>query len=282
MKKERYWLAYPYVLWSTIFIIVPLLLIFYFAFTITDSSGVKFSLDNFRRLMDPIYVKVFGRSIWLALQSTMLCLLIGYPVAYIIAKKAEHKRGLLIMLFILPMWMNFLLRTYAWLAILGRNGLINNLLTMIGLNPIDILYTNSAILLGMVYNFLPFMVLPVYTSLSKMDQDLINAAYDLGAGKVTAFVKIVFPLSMPGVISGITMVFMPAVSTFVISQLLGGGKQMLIGNLIEQQFTTMGNWNFGSAVSILMMILILICMALTSKFSDDDDEGRGKGGRVMW
>lgn len=282
MKKERSWLAYPYVLWSTIFIIVPLLLIFYFAFTITDSSGVKFSLDNFRRLMDPIYVKVFGRSIWLALQSTMLCLLIGYPVAYIIAKKAEHKRGLLIMLFILPMWMNFLLRTYAWLAILGRNGLINNLLTMIGLNPIDILYTNSAILLGMVYNFLPFMVLPVYTSLSKMDQDLINAAYDLGAGKVTAFVKIVFPLSMPGVISGITMVFMPAVSTFVISQLLGGGKQMLIGNLIEQQFTTMGNWNFGSAVSILMMILILICMALTSKFSDDDDEGRGKGGRVMW
>lgn len=282
MKKERSWLAYPYVLWSTIFIIVPLLLIFYFAFTITDGSGVKFSLDNFRRLMDPIYVKVFGRSIWLALQSTMLCLLIGYPVAYIIAKKAEHKRGLLIMLFILPMWMNFLLRTYAWLAILGRNGLINNLLTMIGLNPIDILYTNSAILLGMVYNFLPFMVLPVYTSLSKMDQDLINAAYDLGAGKVTAFVKIVFPLSMPGVISGITMVFMPAVSTFVISQLLGGGKQMLIGNLIEQQFTTMGNWNFGSAVSILMMILILICMALTSKFSDDDDEGRGKGGRVMW
>ncbi len=282
MKKERSYLAYPYVLWSALFIVVPLLLIVYFSFTVSDGAGVKFSLDNFKRLMDPIYIKVFGRSIWLALESTMLCLLIGYPVAYIISKKPESKKGLLIMLFILPMWMNFLLRTYAWLAILGRNGLINNLLTTIGLNPIDILYSNTAILLGMVYNFLPFMVLPIFTSLSKMDQDLVNAAYDLGAGKFTAFVKVVFPLSMPGVISGITMVFMPAVSTFVISQLLGGGKQMLIGNLIEQQFTTIGNWNFGSAVSILMMVLILICMALTSRFSDDDDEGKGKGGRVMW
>lgn len=283
MKKKRSYLAYPYILWSTLFIIVPLILIVYFAFTVTDGAVTKFSLDNFKRLMDPIYIRVFGRSIWLALQSTMLCLLIGYPVAYIIAKKPDSRKGLLIMLFILPMWMNFLLRTYAWLAILGRNGLINNLLTMIGINPIDILYTNTAILLGMVYNFLPFMVLPVFTSLSKMDQDLVNAAYDLGAGKITAFIKVVFPLSMPGVISGITMVFMPAVSTFVISQLLGGGKQMLIGNLIEQQFTTMGNWNFGSAVSILMMVLILICMALTSKFADDDDDdGKGKGGRVMW
>lgn len=282
MKKKRSYLAYPYILWSALFIVVPLLLIVYFSFTVSDGAGVKFSLDNFKRLMNPIYIKVFGRSIWLALQSTLLCLVIGYPVAYIISKKPENKKGLLIMLFILPMWMNFLLRTYAWLAILGRNGLINYLLTTIGLNPIDILYSNTAILLGMVYNFLPFMVLPVFTSLSKMDQDLINAAYDLGAGRFIAFIKVVFPLSMPGVISGITMVFMPAVSTFVISQLLGGGKQMLIGNLIEQQFTTIGNWNFGSAVSILMMVLILICMALTSRFAEDDDEGKGKGGRVMW
>lgn len=182
------------------------------------------------------------------------------------------------MLFILPMWMNFLLRTYAWLAILGKNGLLNNLLGIIGLGHLDILYTNTAVLLGMVYNFLPFMVLPIYTSLLKMDQDLINAAYDLGASKVTAFRKVIFPLSLPGVVSGITMVFMPAVSTFVISQLLGGGKELLIGNLIEQQFTTVGNWNFGSAISIIMMILILIAMAVTSKFSDDD----AKGGRVMW
>ena len=280
MKKKKSYLAYPYVLWSTLFIVVPLLLIVFFAFTVKEGGVTKFSLDNFKRLMDPMYAKVFTRSVVLAGQSTVLCLLIGYPVAYIISRKPESRKGMLIMLFILPMWMNFLLRTYAWLAILGKNGLLNNFLTMIGLNPIEILYTNSAILLGMVYNFLPFMVLPIFTSLSKMDQDLVNAAHALGAGKITAFIKVIFPLSMPGVISGITMVFMPAVSTFVISQLLGGGKQMLIGNLIEQQFTTFGNWNFGSAVSIVMMILILICMALTSKFSDKDEEG--KGGRVMW
>lgn len=277
MKKKSY-LAGPYIVWMSLFIVVPLMLIVAFSFSVKTSEGLRFSLENFKRLMDPIYFKVFGRSISLAIQSTILCLLIGYPVAYIISKKPEHRRGMLIMLFILPMWMNFLLRTYAWLAILGKNGLLNNLLGIIGIGPIDILYTNTAVLLGMVYNFLPFMVLPIYTSLLKMDQDLINAAYDLGASKITAFRKVIFPLSLPGVVSGITMVFMPAVSTFVISQLLGGGKELLIGNLIEQQFTTVGNWNFGSAISIIMMILILIAMAVTSKFSDDD----AKGGRVMW
>ena len=277
MKKKSY-LAYPYVLWSSLFIIIPLLLIVFFSFTEKVGGSYQFSINNFKRLMDPLYIKVFTRSISLALQSTVLCLVMGYPIAYMISRKPEHKRGILIMLFILPMWMNFLLRTYAWLAILGKNGLFNNLLNMIGLNSVDILYTNGAVLLGMVYNFLPFMVLPIYTCLLKMDQDLVNAAYDLGAGKITAFIKIIFPLSVPGVISGITMVFMPAVSTFVISQLLGGGKHMLIGNLIEQQFTSVGDWNFGSAVSILMMILILVAMGLTSKFSDDDE----KGGKVLW
>lgn len=278
MKKKSY-LAYPYVLWSSLFIIVPLLLIVFFSFTEKVSGSYQFSINNFKRLMDPLYIKVFTRSISLALQSTILCLVMGYPIAYMISRKPENKRGMLIMLFILPMWMNFLLRTYAWLAILGKNGLLNNLLNIIGLNSVDILYTNGAVLLGMVYNFLPFMVLPIYTSLLKMDQDLVNAAYDLGAGKITAFMKIIFPLSIPGVISGITMVFMPAVSTFVISQLLGGGKHMLIGNLIEQQFTSVGDWNFGSAISILMMILILLAMGLTSKFSDDDEKG---GDRVLW
>ncbi len=255
MKKKSY-LAYPYVLWSSLFIIVPLLLIVFFSFTEKVSGSYQFSINNFKRLMDPLYIKVFTRSISLALQSTILCLVMGYPIAYMISRKPENKRGMLIMLFILPMWMNFLLRTYAWLAILGKNGLLNNLLNIIGLNSVDILYTNGAVLLGMV-----------------------NAAYDLGAGKITAFMKIIFPLSIPGVISGITMVFMPAVSTFVISQLLGGGKHMLIGNLIEQQFTSVGDWNFGSAISILMMILILLAMGLTSKFSDDDEKG---GGRVLW
>ncbi|MEG1255733.1 ABC transporter permease [Clostridium sp.] len=277
MKKKSY-LAYPYVIWSSLFIVVPLLLIVFFSFTDKTGGSIQFSLANFQRLMDPLYIKVFMRSINLALQSTVICLILGYPVAYIISKRPSHRRVILIMLFILPMWMNFLLRTYAWLAILGKNGLFNNLLSMIGLNGVDILYTNTAVLLGMVYNFLPFMVLPIYTSLLKMDKDLINAAYDLGAGKVKVFTKVVFPLSLPGVISGITMVFMPAVSTFVISQLLGGGKYMLIGNLIEQQFTSVGDWNFGSAVSILMMVLILLFMGLTSKFSDEDE----KGGGVMW
>ena len=178
------------------------------------------------------------------------------------------------------MWMNFLLRTYAWMSILGKNGLLNTLLTSIGLDPVSILYTNGAVLLGMVYNFLPFMVLPIYTSLLKIDQDLVNAAYDLGAGKFKVFTKVIFPLSIPGVVSGITMVFMPAVSTFVISRLLGGGQYTLLGNLIEQQFTTVGDWNFGSAISIVMMLLILICMGLTSKFSDEDEEERG--GRLLW
>lgn len=274
MKKKSY-LAYPYVLWSSLFIIVPLLLIVFFSFTEKVGGSYQFSINNFKRLMDPLYIKVFTRSISLALQSTVLCLVMGYPIAYMISKKPEHKRGILIMLFILPMWMNFLLRTYAWLAILGKNGLFNNLLNMIGLNSVDILYTNGAVLLGMVYNFLPFMVLPIYTSLLKMDQDLVNAAYDLGAGKITAFVKIIFPLSIPGVISGITMVFMPAVTTFAISRLLGGGKFMLLGDLIEQQFTVVGDWNFGSAISIFMMIVILISMAVMSRFEDDSDKEGG-------
>lgn len=280
MKKKKDYLAYPYVLWSALFIVIPLLLIIFFSCTKKVGEEYVFSLYNFTRLLNPIYLKVFARSIWLAFLSTLLCLIIGYPVAYIISKKPDHKKGMLILLFILPMWMNFLLRTYAWMSILGKNGLLNTLLTSIGLDPVSILYTNAAVLLGMVYNFLPFMVLPIYTSLLKIDQDLVNAAYDLGAGKLKAFTKVIFPLSIPGVVSGITMVFMPAVSTFVISRLLGGGQYTLLGNLIEQQFTTVGDWNFGSAISIVMMLLILICMGLTSKFSDEDEEERG--GRLLW
>jgi spermidine/putrescine transport system permease protein len=171
--------------------------------------------------------------------------------------------------------MNFLLRTYAWLPILGKNGFINNFLEFIGVGRMNLLYNDFAVLLGMIYNFLPFMVLPIYTVLSKMDQDLINAASDLGANRVKVFSKIIFPLSMPGVISGITMVFMPAVTTFAISRLLGGGKFMLIGDLIEQQFTVVGDWNFGSAVSIFMMIVILISLFVMSKFEDESDKEGG-------
>ena len=222
-----------------------------------------------------MYFRIFFRSLKLALISTLLCLLIGYPTAYIISKTKASRQGTLLMLAIVPMWMNFLLRTYAWSAILGRNGVINTIITSLGFSPINILYTDTAVLLGMVYNFLPFMILPIYTILSKMDQDLINAAKDLGANSRQVFTKIILPLSMPGVASGITMVFMPAVSTFVISKLLGGGQFMLIGNLIEQQFMSVGDWHFGSAISIFMMIVILISMAILNKFSDESDKEGG-------
>ncbi|CUN51524.1 ABC transporter permease [Clostridium perfringens] len=277
-NKNLSFVAYPYVVWSAIFIVIPLLLIVFFSFTSKVDGRFVFSFENFQRLFEPIYFTVFIRSIWLAVLSTVSCLILGYPIAYIISKLPIKRRNMLILLFILPMWMNFLLRTYAWMAILGRDGLINTLLGYIGIGPIKMLYTDGAILLGMVYNFLPFMVIPIYTVLIKIDKNLVNAAYDLGANKAQAFRKIILPLSIPGIISGITMVFMPAVSNFVIPSLLGGGKYMLVGNLIEQQFTTIGNWNFGSALSIFMMILILISMAFMSKYEKNGKEG----GKQLW
>ena len=273
-NKNLSFAAYPYVLWSAIFIVIPLLLIVFFSFTSKVDGRFVFSFENFQRLFEPIYFTVFIRSIWLAVLSTVLCLILGYPIAYMISKLPIKRRNM----FILPMWMNFLLRTDAWMAILGRDGLINTLLGYIGIGPIKMLYTDGAILLGMVYNFLPFMVIPIYTVLIKIDKNLVNAAYDLGANKAQAFRKVILPLSIPGIISGITMVFMPAVSNFVIPNLLGGGKYMLVGNLIEQQFTTIGNWNFGSALSIFMMILILISMAFMSKYEKNGKEG----GKQLW
>lgn len=269
----------PYIIWSGLFIIIPLFLIIFFAFTRSDNGTYTFTLQNFEELMQPMYFRIFYRSLKLALISTILCLLIGYPAAYIIAKSKASRQSVLLMLVIIPMWMNFLLRTYAWSAILGRNGVLNTILTSIGLPAMNILYTDTAVMLGMVYNFLPFMIIPIYTILTKMDQDLINAAKDLGANSAQVFTKVIFPLSMPGVVSGITMVFMPAVSTFVISKLLGGGQFMLIGNLIEQQFMSVGDWHFGSAISIFMMIVILISMALMNKFSDDS--GKEGGGLLL-
>ena len=268
--------ASPYIVWSTLFIVIPLIIIVFFSFTQETASGYSFTLENFKRVLNSQYVSVFRRSLVLAFQSTVLCLILGYPVAYLISKMKSNRRNILIMLFIVPMWMNFLLRTYAWLPILGKNGVINNFLSAIGLNTINILYTDAAVLLGMVYNFLPFMILPIYTVLIKMDNSLIDAAADLGANKRQIFTRVIFPLSMPGVITGITMVFMPAVSTFVISRLLGGGQYMLLGNLIETQFTTMGDWNFGSSLAIFMMIIILISMAIMNKFEGTESMEGGK------
>ena len=265
-RKQRSLLAYPYVFWSAIFIVVPLLLILFLSFTIETDNGMVFSLANYKKILDPLYLGVFGYSIWLAFLSTVICLILGYPVAYIISKYNIKKRNLLILLFIIPMWMNFLLRTYAWMAILSQNGILNSILNFFGFESVKMLYTEGATLLGMVYNFLPFMVIPIYTVLIKIDKNLLNASYDLGATKMQTFRKVILPLSLPGVISGITMVFMPAVSTFVISRLLGGSKYLLVGNLIEQEINAVGDWNLGSAIAIFMMILILLSMAFMNRY----------------
>ena len=279
IEKKESRLAYPYVFWSVLFVVIPLLLVVYYSFTTKDASGnIHLTFSNYKEVFDPLFYKVFLRSFVLAGVATILCIIIGYPVAYIISKMEVSKGSTLILLFILPMWMNFLLRTYAWITILGKNGILNNILRFLHIPQASILYTSSAVLLGMIYNYLPFMVLPIYTNLQKIDKDLVNAARDLGANSWTVFRKVIFPLSMPGVMSGITMVFMPCVTTFAISRLLGGGKTMLVGDLIEQQFTVVGDWNFGSAVSIIMMIVILISMGVMNKIDSEGLEGGGHNG----
>lgn len=276
MKKRGSISQYPYIIWSLIFIVVPLFLVLYFSLI---NSNNNFTLSNYRKLLEPSYMHVLYNSLKLALISTIICLVAGYPVAYILSKSNPKIRSILMLLLIIPMWMNFLLRTYAWMSIIGRNGIINTLLKTFGLPTVNILYTNAAVILGMVYNFLPFMIIPIFTVLIKVDKDVIKAAADLGANRLVIFQKITFPLSLPGVFSGITMVFMPAVSTFVISNLLGGGQFMLIGNLIERQFTSVGDWYFGSALSILMMIIILISMAILARY---DNKDRTEGGGMLW
>lgn len=271
--------AYPYLIWILIFTIVPLFLVLYFAFTAGDSqnfSTFTLSLDNFKKFFTPIYMSVLLKSINLALVSTVLCLIIGYPIAYIISREKPKKRNTMILMFVIPMWMNFLLRTYAWVTLLGRNGIINTFITKLGFPALDLMFNDKAVLLGMVYNFLPFMVLPIYSVITKIDKSLLEASEDLGANFLTTFRRVILPLSLPGVVTGITMVFIPAMSTFVISSLLGGNKSNLIGNIIEQQFRWTGDWHFGSSMSIILMVFILITMALTSKF-DKDKEGGGGG-----
>lgn len=272
MKKT--WVAYPYILWMIIFTIVPLLLVLYYSFTRTEAGSVAFTLDNFRRVLEPTYLKVLWRSVVLAFISTVVCFIVGYPVAMILAGKDMSDKSILVLLLVVPMWMNFLLRTYAWMTLLDRKGVINSILGAVGLPQVHLLYTDFAVILGMVYNFLPFMVLPIYSVLRKIDRSLIEAAEDLGSDSITVFRKVIFPLSFPGVVSGITMVFMPAVTTFIISKLLGGSQYMLIGNLIEDQFMRVYDWNFGSAVSIIMMVLILLSMGIMTKY---DKEGAGGG-----
>lgn len=273
MKKY----SIPYFFWLLIFVVMPLVLITLMAFSQGDMMNIStftFSLDNFVRFFEKTYLSILKNSLVLAAVSTVLCFIIGYPAAFIISRQREKLQNILILLFVIPMWMNFLLRTYAWLSLLGNNGLINKFFGLIGLGPFDIIYNNKAILLGMVYNFLPYMVLPIYTVLNKMDHSLIEAARDLGASEREVFTKVIFPLSLAGVSSGVIMVFIPALSTFVISSLLGGNKAMLIGNVIEQQFRFTGDWHFGSAISMILVFLMFIWIIVSSKLNiDRESEG---------
>ena len=246
-------MTYPYIVWAFIFIVIPMLMIVFYAFTKQGNSvlTVKFTFDNFIRFFqDKIFIDVLLRSLKLAVITTVICIIIGYPCAYFIAKLKPNSQGLMILLITIPMWINMLVRTYAWRGILLETGLSPEI----------------KVYIGMVYNFLPFMILQIYTSLSKMDKSLIAAANDLGCDNRMAFLKVTLPLSVPGIISGITLVFLPAVSSFFIPKLLGGGSYVLVGNLVENYFVTTGDWNFGSAVSLIMTIVILISMYFTRKF----------------
>lgn len=280
MKDRTKYFAYPYLLWIILFIVFPSFLVLLYSITTKQSNGlttIQFTLENFKKFFDPLYINILWDSIFLAAVSTVICLALGYPAAFIISKTDLSRRNTLLFLCILPMWMNMLLRTYAWMTILGNNGILNNFFAALGLPRVNMLYTRGATVMGMVYNFLPFMILPIYTALSKMDRGILEAADDLGATEYIKFKNIILPLSMPGVISGIIMVFMPAVSTFIIPQLLGGNKSMMVGNLVEKLFILNGDWNFGSAISIIMMIIILISMSIMNKFDIDKE-----GGARLW
>lgn len=260
----------PHIVWSAIFIVVPLIMVVYYAFT--DANGA-FTFANITRLGD--YTTTFLRSIWYGIVATIICLVIAYPLAYIIAQSKAKVQSTMVMLVMIPMWMNFLLRTYAWMTLLQDNGVINSILGKIGIGPFHMINTASAVILGMVYNFLPYMILPIYTVMTKLDRSLVEAAQDLGANKFRVIKDVIFPSTLSGVVSGITMVFVPSVSTFYISQKLGGGSFALIGDIIEMQFQVSNNFNFGAALSLVLMVLILICMAVMNKFSDDDEDAMG-------
>ena len=262
--------ASPYVVWSAIFIIVPLLMVAYYSFT--DASGA-FTLDNIAKIVEYNYLKIFGVSILYALIATIITLLISYPLAYFMTKTRASTQGTLMLLVILPMWMNLLIRTYSLSNILERNGIINTFLESIGLEKLQLINTPGAVILGMIYNFIPYMILPIYSVLSKLDNRLLEASSDLGANGFTTLKKVIIPLSMPGVVSGITMVFVPSVSTFYISQKLGGIRNELIGDVIEQQFKLNSNYNLGASLSLILMVMIIISLAVMNRFAAEDDGG---------
>ena len=278
MKQFRN-MIYPYVGWLAVMVVVPMLMILLYAFTTAGNevTPFRFTLDNFSRfLTDKVFIDVLKRSMIIAIATTVICVLLGYPIAYAIAKGNEKSGFFWVMLITLPTWINMLVRTYAWVGILQDDGLLNSILGIFGIGPFHMIHTTFAVVLGMVYNFIPFMILQIHSSLAKMDRSLIEAANDLGANPVQSFLKVTLPLSLPGVLSGITLVFLPAVSSFFIPKLLGGGQYVLVGNVIETQFLTSGDWNFGAAISLIMAIIIMISMWLTRKV-DTDPAANGKG-----
>lgn len=270
-------LAVPYIAWAVMMLILPMGLIALYSVTEQGNSIISFTftLEHYAKFFtDPDFLIVLWRSLLIALKTTVICLLLGYPIAYFISRSSEKMQNLLVLVITIPMWINMLVRTYAWIGLLSEGGLIQRLLSIIGLGGGELLYTEGAVLLGMVYNFLPFMVLQINTSLCKMDHSLLEASSDLGANPRQTFVRVTLPMSLPGVINGITLVFLPAVSSFFIPKLLGGGQYFLIGNLIENQFITVGEWNFGSAISMIMAVIMMLLMMAVRRV-----EIRNNGGK---
>jgi len=268
-SKASRWLAGPYLLWMAIFIVVPLLIVVYYALTNADGT---FTLENLTQIGR--YTSVFARSLLLAAEATAICLVLAFPVGYFLSRLRANKQHIMLLLIMLPMWMNFLLRTYAWMTLLEKNGLINRLLGLFGIGPLNLINTAGAVVLGMVYNYLPYMILPLYTAMTKIDNSIIEAAQDLGCNVWQILLRVLIPLSSPGIATGITQVFVPAVSTFIISRMLGGGSNLLIGDLIELQFLGNSyNLNLGSAMSLVLMVIVLLCMSFTSSFDDEEMEG---------
>jgi len=272
MNKKGYLLInIPFFVWIGLFIIYPLALVVYNSFLVTENGNTAFSLHNYLRISDPIYLKILVRSLWLAFLATLLCFIISYPAALILASRSMRNNPIWLVMLLVPMWMNFLLRTYSLLTLFENTGLINSFLEYLGFERISFLYNERAVELGIVLNMFPYMLFPIYTSISKIGTDIIEAGRDLGANDWICLKRIIFPLSVKGIISGVTMVFVPSVTTFAISKLLGGGMVPLVGDVIEQQFRTVGDWNFGSALSTIVMMIVLICMWCVNRWSDEQE-----------
>ena len=268
MKKNKA-IASPYIVWMIAFTVIPLLFVVYYAFTGKDEG---FTLNNITGLGR--YASVFFFSLLLAVIATVICLVVAYPVSFFLSRMRAGRQGVMLMLVMLPMWINFLLRTYAWLTLLERNGLINRFLGLFGIGPFEMANTPGAVILGMVYNYLPYMILPLYTAMLKIHNSIIEAAEDLGAGRLHTVLRVILPLSRPGINTGLTMVFVPCISTFAISNLMSGGNVWLIGNLVESQFLgSSPNFHVGSALSVVLMVVVLLCMSFTSGFDSEDIEG---------